>query len=249
MKKRVFFSIHDNDCGKNFKLRAKADLNVSMDMPLSMKVIKSFKCFFQHRTYSRLFKPIWIRCLHEVQARALSHKRHDDPEVMVNSKRTKRLYDVGMVYQTHGLRLPPYIILLKKKKQYIKEDIKINQCLSDNITRVLVSKWKKKKKRERDKKGTRLALQRSIISFNDSVLTWPKQACHLDDSVDACIWRHYAVSACKTTLYSLFLNLIVWTISRPFRSNSINVSPFILTSYPTSVAWPKLKILLLKPRI
>lgn len=88
-----------------------------------------------------------------------------------------------------------------------------------------------------------------IIILIISVLIWPRRARHIDDCVDSSSCRHRILSACSMTLYNLFLDLVLSTISRPYRSNSINASSFIRTSQPASVAWPKLTILLLNAGI
>lgn len=104
----------------NLRIRDKGtsvltNLNISMDVPMSMEIFQSLESFLQHRTNSGFFESIWICYLHEMQTRTLGHEGHHHPKVAINNKRTEWLYYIRMVYQTHRLSFPANVILWRSK--------------------------------------------------------------------------------------------------------------------------------------
>lgn len=91
----------------------KMNLDITMDMTMSMEVLQCLKCFLQNRPDNTLFKPISVSDLHQMETWAFRHKWHHNPKMPLNDKWAVCFYQIGMVYQAHYLCLSSYVILQK----------------------------------------------------------------------------------------------------------------------------------------
>lgn len=87
-----------------------ASLNIAVNVAVSVEIVESLESLLEDRSDGVLLESLGIGGLHEVEAGALRHEAHDDPEAPVDDEGAEGFDDVGVLDQAHGLRLPPYVL-------------------------------------------------------------------------------------------------------------------------------------------